>query len=65
MKVKFGDVLYIKGRIGWQLLKKHEYLSSGDYYLVTGVDITDTHRINLINAILYQRKDMKWMIKFN
>lgn len=46
MKVKFGDVLYIKGRIGWQLLKKHEYLSSGDYYLVTGVDITDTHRIN-------------------
>lgn len=46
MKVKFGDVLYIKGRIGWQLLKKNEYLTQGDYYLVTGVDITDTHRID-------------------
>lgn len=26
-KVCFGDVLYIKGRIGWQALKKEEYLS--------------------------------------
>lgn len=44
-RVRFGDILYIKGRIGWQLLKKEEYLKSGDYYLITGIDITDTHRI--------------------
>lgn len=44
-KVCFGDILYIKGRIGWQALKKEEYLSNGDYYLVTGIDITDDHRI--------------------
>ena len=45
-KICFGDVLYIKGRIGWQALRKEEYLDKGDYYLVTGVDITDEHRIN-------------------
>lgn len=45
-RIRFGDVLYIKGRIGWQLLRKDEYLKEGDYYLVTGVDITDTHRID-------------------
>ena len=46
MKVKFGDLLYIKGRIGWQLLRKDEYLKQGDYCLVTGVDIDSNHRIN-------------------
>lgn len=28
----------IKARIGWQGLKTDEYLSSGDYYLITGTD---------------------------
>ena len=46
MKIKFKDVLYIKGRIGWQLLKKEEYLTKGDYYLITGVDIQDNHLID-------------------
>ncbi|KUO64728.1 MAG: hypothetical protein APF84_02510 [Gracilibacter sp. BRH_c7a] len=35
---KLGDICQIKARIGWQGLKKNEYLSSGDYLLVTGVD---------------------------
>ena len=46
MKIRFGDYLYIKGRIGWQSLKKDEYLKTGDYYLVTGVDINDNQRID-------------------
>jgi hypothetical protein len=55
-KILFGDVLYIKGRIGWQALKKDEYLNKGDYYLVTGVDITDEHRIDF-SKCYYVDKD--------
>ena len=50
MKIRFKDVLYIKGRIGWQALKKNEYLPSGDYYLITGVDIKDNHLIDFSNC---------------
>ena len=32
------NIALIKARIGWQGLTKDEYLDSGDYYLVTGVD---------------------------
>ncbi|MDE7120975.1 MAG: restriction endonuclease subunit S, partial [Oscillospiraceae bacterium] len=32
------NIATIKARIGWQGLTKKEYLDSGDYYLVTGVD---------------------------
>lgn len=46
MKVKFRDILYIKGRIGWQALKKEEYLSNGDYYLITGINIKDDNSID-------------------
>lgn len=35
---KLGDICSIKARIGWQGLTKKEYLESGDYYLVTGID---------------------------
>ena len=38
-RIKLGDACYIKARIGWQRLTKAEYLESGDYYLITGVDI--------------------------
>ena len=41
-----GDSCYIKARIGWQKLNKSEYLSEGDYYLVTGVNITKANRVN-------------------
>ena len=45
---KLGDDMYIKARIGWQALTKSEYLSSGDYYLITGTDIDEkTHTVDL------------------
>ena len=39
-RLPLGDVCYIKARIGWQRLTKAEYLQEGNYYLITGVDIT-------------------------
>ena len=44
-----GDVCTIKARIGWQGLSKKEYLSSGEYRLVTGVDFNNG-RINFENC---------------
>ena len=45
---KVGDQMYMKSRIGWQALTKQEYLSEGDYYLITGTDIDETtHRVDL------------------
>lgn len=41
-----GDSCYIKARIGWQKLNKSEYLSEGEYYLVTGVNITKANRVD-------------------
>ena len=32
------DIALIKARVGWQRLTTAEYLSSGDYYLITGTD---------------------------
>ena len=46
MIIKFKDVLYVKGRIGWQSLKKDEYLQHGDYYLITGININDDNSID-------------------
>ena len=43
---KIGDRMFIKSRIGWQQLTKDEYLDFGDYYLITGTDITQNHRID-------------------
>lgn len=40
-KVSFNQVITPKARIGWQGLKKHEYLRSGYSYLIGG---TDFHR---------------------
>lgn len=40
-KEKIGEVCEIKARIGWQGLKKKEYLTTGDYHLVTGVDFVN------------------------
>ena len=37
-KTRLGDFCELKARIGWQGLKHEEFLDSGDYYLVTGVD---------------------------
>ena len=52
-KEKLGDLCYIKARIGWQALTKKEYLNTGDYYLVTGVDIdTDRDRIDFVIDVI-------------
>lgn len=49
--------MYIKSRIGWQRLTKDEYLSSGEYYLITGTDIDEyTHTIDLKHSY-YVSKD--------
>lgn len=56
MMTKFKDILYVKGRIGWQALKKEEYLTSGDYYLVTGVNIRDDYSIDY-NSCYYVSKE--------
>ena len=40
-KVKLGNYLYIKGRIGWKGLKKSEYLSKSDYRIINAEAIFD------------------------
>ena len=39
-RVKLGDYLYIKGRIGWKGLKKDEYLEISDYRIINGESLT-------------------------
>ena len=46
---QIGDVCTIKARIGWQGLSKKEYLLSGEYRLITGVDFNNG-RINFENC---------------
>lgn len=42
------EQMYIKSRIGWQALTKNEYMTYGDYYLITGTDIDEeTHTVDL------------------
>ena len=40
-KQTIEEACTLHARIGWQGLTKAEYLDSGDYYLVTGVDFSD------------------------
>lgn len=37
-QINLGKSATLKARIGWQGLTTAEYLSSGDYFLVTGTD---------------------------
>lgn len=45
IKARIGDICNIKARIGWQGLTKKEFLETGDYMLITGVDFQD-NKIN-------------------
>ncbi len=54
-KVTFNQVITPKARIGWQGLKKHEYLRTGYSYLIGGTDFSHGS-INLDN-IWYVSKD--------
>ena len=52
---KLKELVNMHARIGWQGLRKSEFLSSGNYYIITGTDF-DNNRINLKN-ISYISKD--------
>ena len=38
---KINDIAIPKARIGWQNLRKEEYLTNGNYLLITGTDFSD------------------------
>lgn len=53
--LSIGKCCSIKARIGWQGLKKSEYLSSGEYVLVTGTDFLNG-RINWKSCVYVSKK---------
>lgn len=53
--VSFDQVITPKARIGWQGLKKHEYLRSGYSYLIGGTDFS--HGTISLDNIWYVSKD--------
>ena len=38
---RLSEIATMHARIGWQNLRKSEFLDSGDYYLITGTDFVD------------------------
>lgn len=58
-QVSFNQVITPKARIGWQGLKKHEYLRSGYSYLIGGTDFRNgTVNLNGISYVSQERYDM-------
>ena len=53
--LSIGKCCSIKARIGWQGLKKSEYLSSGEYFLVTGTDFLNG-RIDWKSCVYVSKK---------
>lgn len=59
IKVSFNQVIIPKARIGWQGLKKHEYLRNGYSYLISGTDFKDgTISLDNISYVSKDRYDM-------
>ncbi|HHW04279.1 MAG TPA: hypothetical protein GXX35_16025, partial [Thermoanaerobacterales bacterium] len=59
IKVSFNQVIVPKARIGWQGLKKHEYLRNGYSYLISGTDFKDgTISLDNISYVSKERYDM-------
>lgn len=57
--VSFNQVITPKARIGWQGLKKHEYLRSGYSYLIGGTDFDHgTVSLDNISFVSKERYDM-------
>ena len=57
--VTFNQVITPKARIGWQRLKKHEYLRSGYSYLIGGTDFSNgTVSLDNISYVTKERYDM-------
>lgn len=58
-EVSFNDVITPKARIGWQGLKKDEYLESGYSYLISGTDFENgTISFDNINYVTKERFDL-------
>ena len=58
-EVSFNQVITPKARIGWQGLKKHEYLSTGYSYLISGTDfLHGTISLENISYVSQERYDM-------
>jgi len=58
-QVSFNQVITPKARIGWQGLKKHEYLRSGYSYLIGGTDFRNgTVNLSGISYVSEERYDM-------
>ena len=57
--VSFNEVITPKARIGWQGLKKHEYLKNGYSYLIGGTDFQNgTVSFENISYVSQERYDM-------
>ena len=48
---RFDEVCTLNARIGWQRLTKAEYMSKGDYLLITGTDFTESHEIDYSTCV--------------
>ena len=48
---RFDEVCTLNARIGWQRLTKAEYMSKGDYLLITGTDFTETHEVDYSTCV--------------
>lgn len=58
-EVGFSDVVIPKARIGWQGLKKEEYLQSGYSYLISGTDFNNgTISFDGISFVTKERFDL-------
>ncbi len=49
------DIALIKARVGWQRLTRAEYLSEGDYYLITGTDFTNDGNIKFDSCVFVSK----------
>lgn len=59
VKVSFNQIIIPKARIGWQGLKKHEYLRSGYSYLIGGTDFNrGTISLDNISYVSKERYDL-------
>ena len=62
--VSFNQVITPKARIGWQGLKKHEYLRSGHSYLISGTDFyRGTISLDNIWFVSQERYEMDYNIQ--
>lgn len=61
------DCVDIHARVGWQALTRKEYLNKGDYYLITGTDVTSAGKVDFSTCVYVSkaRFDMDEKIKIH